>query len=54
VQEYRFQAQLNWDRAKQYLAFNTTILGAAVALSKDAVAWPARLGLDSLERRESV
>ena len=32
--EYRFQVQLNWDRAKHYLTFNTLVLGAAVALSK--------------------
>jgi hypothetical protein len=30
--EYRFQVQLNWDRSKHYFAFNTVLLGAAVAL----------------------
>jgi hypothetical protein len=36
LEEYRFQVQLNWDRAKHYLTFNTLLFGAAVALSKDA------------------
>jgi hypothetical protein len=34
--EYRFQVQLNWDRAKHYLVFNTALFGAAIALEKDA------------------
>jgi hypothetical protein len=28
LQEYRFQVQLNWDRAKHFLIFNTAILAA--------------------------
>lgn len=39
LQEYRFQVQLNWDRAKHYLVFNTAIFGAAVALYNDAQHW---------------
>jgi hypothetical protein len=39
LQEYRFQVQLNWDRAKHYLVFNTALFGAAVALYKDARTW---------------
>jgi hypothetical protein len=48
LQEYRFQVQLNWDRSKHYLTFNTTLLGAAVALSKNADTLPARAGLFGL------
>jgi hypothetical protein len=33
LQEYRFQVQLNWDRTKHYLTFNTVLFAAAVALS---------------------
>jgi hypothetical protein len=39
LQEYRFQIQLNWDRTKHYLVFNTALFGAAVALYKDASTW---------------
>lgn len=39
LQEYRFQVQLNWDRTKHYLIFNTAIFGAAIALYKDAKSW---------------
>lgn len=48
LQEYRFQVQLNWDRSKHYLTFNTTLLGAAVALSKNVDTVPARAGLFGL------
>jgi len=34
VDEYRFQVQLNWDRAKYLLAFNTAIIGAGTGLIK--------------------
>lgn len=32
VDEYRFQAQFNWSRIQYWLAFNTAILAAGVAL----------------------
>jgi hypothetical protein len=32
VAEYRFQVQLNWDRAKHYLVFTGVLLGAATGL----------------------
>lgn len=48
LQEYRFQVQLNWDRSKHYLTFNTTLLGAVVALAKSADTWPAQVGLFAL------
>ena len=34
VEEYRFQVQLNWDRAKYLLAFNTAVIGAGTGLVK--------------------
>ena len=34
VEEYRFQVQLNWDRAKYLLAFNTAIIGVGTGLLK--------------------
>ena len=46
--EYRFQVQLNWDRTKHYFTFNTVLLGAAVALYKDAEEWPAKAGIAAL------
>lgn len=48
LQEYRFQVQLNWDRAKHYLTFNTTVLGGAIALSKSADSCAAKLGVFAL------
>lgn len=46
--EYRFQVLLNWDRTKHYFTFNTVLFGAAVALYKEAVAWPAKAGISAL------
>jgi hypothetical protein len=37
--------QLNWDRAKHYLTFNTILFAAAVALSKDASGWTSYAGV---------
>lgn len=34
VEEYRFQVQLNWDRAKYLLGFNTAILAVGTGLIK--------------------
>jgi hypothetical protein len=34
VEEYRFQVQLNWDRAKYLLGFNTVIIGVGTGLVK--------------------
>lgn len=34
VEEYRFQVQLNWDRAKYFLAFNTAVIAAGTGLVK--------------------
>ena len=34
VEEYRFQVQLNWDRAKYLLGFNTAVIGAGTGLVK--------------------
>ncbi|PUA82095.1 hypothetical protein [Nocardioides currus] len=34
VEEYRFQAQFNWNRVQYLLAFNAGILAAGVALAK--------------------
>lgn len=36
LQEYRFQVQLNWDRAKHYLVFNTTLIAGAAVLYNNA------------------
>ncbi|MCL2542309.1 MAG: hypothetical protein FWE71_07620 [Nocardioidaceae bacterium] len=33
IEEYRFQAQFNWNRVQYLLAFNAAILAAAVALA---------------------
>ncbi|HYO97083.1 MAG TPA: hypothetical protein VER33_21380 [Polyangiaceae bacterium] len=44
LQEYRFQVQLNWDRSKHYLTFNTAVLGAAVALAASADTWSVQAG----------
>lgn len=46
--EYRFQVQLNWDRAKHYLVFNTALFGAAAALYKDAKTGPAQAAVGAL------
>ena len=46
--EYRFQVLLNWDRTKHYFTFNTVLFGAAVALYKEAVTWPAKAGISAL------
>jgi hypothetical protein len=46
--EYRFQLQLNWDRAKHYLVFNTATLGAAVALYRDAKTWVPEAAVSAL------
>lgn len=48
LQEYRFQVQLNWDRAKHFLIFNTAILAAAVALYKNGATFVAKLGVAAL------
>lgn len=48
LQEYRFQVQLNWDRAKHFLIFNTAILAAAVALYKSGSTPVAKLGIGAL------
>jgi hypothetical protein len=34
VEEYRFQIQLNWDRAKYLLGFNTAVIGVGTGLIK--------------------
>src|ERR1700730_15508311 len=34
VEEYRFQVQLNWDRAKYLLGFNTAVIEAGTGLVK--------------------
>jgi hypothetical protein len=34
VEEYRFQVQLNWDRTKYLLGFNTAIIGVGTGLIK--------------------
>jgi hypothetical protein len=34
VEEYRFQVQLNWDRAKYLLGFNIAVIGAGTGLVK--------------------
>jgi hypothetical protein len=34
VEEYRFQVQLNWDRAKYFLGFNTAVIGVGTGLIK--------------------
>lgn len=34
LEEYRFQVQLNWDRAKFFLTLNLTLLGITAALLK--------------------
>lgn len=34
VEEYRFQVQLNWDRAKYLLGFNTAVIGVGTGLIK--------------------
>jgi hypothetical protein len=46
--EYRFQVTLNWDRAKHYLAFNTVIIGAAVALYDASDRGVPRVGVITL------
>lgn len=46
--EYRFQVLLNWDRTKHYFTFNTVLLGAAVALYKEAAAWGGKAGIAAL------
>jgi hypothetical protein len=33
VEEYRFQVQLNWDRAKYLLGFNTAVIGVGTGLA---------------------
>jgi hypothetical protein len=48
LQEYRFQIQLNWDRAKHFLVFNTAIVAAAVALYKTGTTPIAKLGVAAL------
>jgi hypothetical protein len=48
LQEYRFQVQLNWDRAKHFLIFNTAVLAAAVALYKSGATSVAKLGVAAL------
>ena len=32
VEEYRFQVQLNWNRAQYLLGFNTAVIAAGAAL----------------------
>ncbi len=48
LQEYRFQVQLNWDRAKHFLIFNTAIFAAAVALYRNGATISAKLGVAAL------
>ena len=48
LQEYRFQIQLNWDRAKHFLIFNTAAFAAAAALYKNASTPPTRAGVAAL------
>jgi hypothetical protein len=48
VEEYRFQVQLNWDRAKYLLGFNTAIIGVGTGLFKigsHASATPLLIGI---------
>ena len=54
LQEYRFQVQLNWDRAKHFLIFNTAILAAAVALYKSGLTPVAKLGIAALMSLSAV
>jgi hypothetical protein len=48
LEEYRFQVQINWDRAKHFLVFNTATLAAAVALYKTGSTWPSKAGVMAL------
>jgi hypothetical protein len=41
VEEYRFQVQLNWDRAKYLLGFNTAVIGVGTGLVKIGSRSPA-------------
>lgn len=48
MQEYRFQVQLNWDRAKHFLVFNTAILAGAVALYRNGSTWASKVGVAAM------
>jgi hypothetical protein len=47
VDEYRFQVNLNWDRSKYFLAFNTAVIGVGTGLIKvgNDVATPLLVGI---------
>lgn len=47
VDEYRFQVNLNWDRSKYFLAFNTAVIGVGTGLIKVGrdVATPLLVGI---------
>jgi hypothetical protein len=48
VEEYRFQVQLNWDRTKYLLGFNTVIIGVGTGLIKigsHSTATPLLIGI---------
>lgn len=47
VDEYRFQVNLNWDRSKYFLAFNTAVVGVGTGLIKvgNNVATPLLVGI---------
>ena len=48
VEEYRFQVQLNWDRTKYLLGFNTAIIGVGTGLIKigsHSAATPLLIGI---------
>jgi hypothetical protein len=47
VDEYRFQVNLNWDRSKYFLGFNTAVIGVGTGLIKvgNNVATPLLVGI---------
>jgi len=47
VDEYRFQVNLNWDRSKYFLVFNTAVIGVGTGLVKVGrnVATPLLVGI---------
>lgn len=47
VDEYRFQVNLNWDRSKYFLAFNTAVIGVGTGLVKigNTLATPLLVGI---------
>jgi len=47
VDEYRFQVNLNWDRSKYFLGFNTAVIGVGTGLVKvgNSLATPLLVGI---------